>query len=113
MGWEETKYYQDSKGHLPLSPVGTDARWRTSRPSKPPELNYQDNAIVDRGGFILSRGVTHASEREWKALPQLLEHLPLPPVSLAADTALGGTGHHGLYPHPSQAGIEHGGQRGL
>ena len=71
------------------------------------------NAIVDRGGFILSRGVTHASEREWKALPQLLEHLPLPPVSLAADTALGGTGHHGLYPHPSQTGIEHGGQRRL
>ena len=46
MGWEEMKYYQDSKGHLPLSPVDTDARWRTSRPSKPPELNYQDNAIM-------------------------------------------------------------------
>ena len=85
--WEETRYFQDSKGLLPLSPVDTDARWRTSRPSKPPELNYQDNAIVDRGGFILSRGVTHASEGEWKALPQLLEHLPLPPISLAADTA--------------------------
>ena len=85
--WEETRYFQDSKGLLPLSPVDTDARWRTSRPSKPPELNYQDNAIVDRGGFILSRGVTHASEGEWEALPQLLEHLPLPPISLAADTA--------------------------
>ena len=48
MEWEETKYYQDSKGHLPLSPLDTDARWRTGRPSKPPELNYQDNAIVDR-----------------------------------------------------------------
>ena len=84
---DETRYFQDSKGLLPLSPVDTDARWRTSRPSKPPGLNYQDNAIVDRGGFILSRGVTHASEGEWKALPNLLEHLPLPPVSLAADTA--------------------------
>ena len=84
---EETRYFQDSKGLLPLSPVDTDARWRTSRPGKPPGLNYQDNAIVDRGGFILSRGVTHASEGEWKALPHLLEHLPLPPVSLAADTA--------------------------
>ena len=42
---------------------------------------------MGRGGFILSRGVTHASEGEWKALPNLLEHLPLPPVSLAADTA--------------------------
>ena len=77
---------------------------------------------MDRGGFILSRGVTHASDGEWKALPNLLEHLPLPPVSLAADTAynagrlrqiLEGTGHHSLYSHPSQAGIEHGGQRGL
>ena len=77
---DETRYFQDSKGLLPLSPVDTDARWRTSRPGKPPGLNYQDNAIVDRGGFILSRGVTHASEGEWKALPNLLEHLPLPPV---------------------------------
>ena len=42
---------------------------------------------MDRGGFILSRGVTHASEGEWKALPHLLERLPLPPVSLAVDTA--------------------------
>ena len=84
---QETKYYQDSKGLLPLSPVDTDARWRTTRAGKPSELNYQDNAIVDRGGFIISRGVTHASEGEWKALPRLLEHLPLQPVSLAADTA--------------------------
>ena len=67
-------------------PVDTDARWRTSRPGKPPGLNYRDNAIVDRGGFILSRGVTHASDGEWKALPHLLGHLPLPPVSLPADT---------------------------
>ena len=40
-----------------------------------------------KGGFILSRGVTHASEGEWKALPHLLEQLPLQPASLAADTA--------------------------
>ena len=54
--WEETRHFQDSKGHLPLSPVDTDARWRTSRPGKPPGLNCQDNAIVDRGGFILVPG---------------------------------------------------------
>ena len=64
---EETRYFQDSKGLLPISPVDTVARWRTSRPGKPPGLNYQDNAIVDRGGFTLSQGVTHASEGEWKA----------------------------------------------
>ena len=46
MEWEETKYCQDSKGHLPLSPVDTDARWRANSASKPPELNCQDNAIV-------------------------------------------------------------------
>ena len=33
---EEARYFQDSKGLLPLSPVDTDARWRTSRPGKPP-----------------------------------------------------------------------------
>ena len=47
---------------------------------------YQGNVIVDLGGFILSRGVTHASERESKAVARLLEGLPLQPVSLAADT---------------------------
>ena len=50
---------------LPLGPVDTDARWRTSRPGKSPGLNYQDSAIVNLGGFILSRGVTHASEGLW------------------------------------------------
>ena len=50
-------------------------------------MNYQESIIVDLGGFILSRGVTHASEGEWKALLELLEKLPLKPVSLAADTA--------------------------
>ena len=33
--WEETRYFQDSKGLLPLSLVDTDARWRASRPDKP------------------------------------------------------------------------------
>ncbi len=42
---------------------------------------------MDRNGFILSRGVTHASEGEWNALPRLLEQLPIQPVSLATETA--------------------------
>ena len=47
------------------------------------------------GGFILSRGVTHASERESKAVAGLLECLPLSPVSLAADTGCSdGRLHH-------------------
>ena len=83
----EVRYFQDARGQLPLSPVDTDARWRSSRPGKPSGLNYQENVVVDLGGFILSRGVTHASEGEWKALPALLEKLSLRPVSLAADTA--------------------------
>ena len=82
----EVRYFQDAKGRLPLSPVDTDARWRTTRPGKPSGLNYQDNVIADRGGFILSRGITHASTGEWKAVPQLLERLPLQSVSLAGDT---------------------------
>ena len=84
---QEVRYFQDARGQLPLSPVDTDARWRNSRPGKPSGLNYQENVIVDLGGFIVARGVTHASEGEWKALPALLEKLPLRPVSLAVDTA--------------------------
>lgn len=49
-------------------------------------MQYQENVIVDLGGFILSRGATHASERESNAVPDLLELLPLKPVSLAGDT---------------------------
>ena len=83
---ETVRYFQSPEGRMPLSPVDTDARWRTGRTGKASGLQYQENAIVDLGGFILSRGVTHASERESKAVPELLERLPLQPVSLAADT---------------------------
>ena len=34
----------------------------------------------------MSRGVTHASKGEWKAVPALLERLPLQPISLAGET---------------------------
>ena len=87
---QEERYLQRPEGRMPLNPVDfhadTDARWRTSRTGKASGLQYQENVIVDRGGFILSRGVTHASERESKAVPDLLERLPLQPVSLAGDT---------------------------
>ena len=86
VGHEEVRYFQDPQGRLPLSPVDTDARWRTTRLGKPSGLNYQENVIADRGGFILARGISHASIGEWKAVPQLLERLPLQPVSLTGDT---------------------------
>ena len=70
---EEVRYFQKPDGRLPLSPVDTDTRWRTSRPGKPAGLHYQENVIVDLGGFILSRGATHASEGPWKAVPDLLK----------------------------------------
>ena len=83
---EEVRYFQDPNCKLPLNPVDTDARWRTSSSKRPAELCYQDNVIVDLGGFILARGVTHASQGEWQAVPQLLEHLAIHPVSLTMDT---------------------------
>ncbi len=83
---EEMRYFQSPEGRMPLKPVDTDARWRTTRPGKASGLQYQENVIVDLGGFIVARGVTHASERESKAVPDLLERLPLRPVSLAGDT---------------------------
>ena len=80
-------YYQDPKGRLPLSRVDTDARWRTRRTDTRARLHYQENVIVDRGGFILSRKATHASEGEWKAVKAMLKQLPIKPRSFAADTA--------------------------
>ena len=87
VGHEEVRYVQDPKGRLPLIPVDTDARWPGSKPGKPSGLQYQETRVVDGGCFILSRSGTHASEGEWKALPALLEQLPIRPVSLATDTA--------------------------
>jgi len=84
---EESRYYQDPKGRLPLSPVDPDARWRTYSPSKRPELCYQENAIVDEGGFIVARTVAHASQGEWKAIPKLVQEAPLKPETLTADTS--------------------------
>ena len=74
----EVKYFQDARGRLSLSPVDTGVRWRSTGPGKPSGLNYQEKAIADRGGFILARGVTHASTGEWKAVPQLLGQIPSP-----------------------------------
>ena len=86
---ETVRYFQIPEGMLPLSPPDTDARWRTTRAGRTWWLQYQENAIVDRGGFILSRGATHASERESKAVAALMEKLPLRPVSLDGDSGYG------------------------
>ena len=71
---------------MPLNPVDTNARWKTTRAGKASGLQCQENVIVNLGRFILSRGVTHASERDSKAVADLLEGMPLQPVSLAGDT---------------------------
>ena len=83
---EKERYFQSPEGRMPLNPVDTDARWRTTRAGKASGLQYQENVIVDRGGFILSRGVTHASERESKAVAALLDRLPIHSVSLSGDS---------------------------
>ena len=92
---ETARYFQSPEGRMLLNPVDTDARWGTTRAGKASGLQYQENVIVDRGGFILSRGVTHALEREFKAVAALIEKLPLQPVSLAgeAGTAMGDCGN--------------------
>ena len=82
----EVRYFQSPEGRMPLNPVDSDARWKTARAGKASGLQYQEDVIVDLSGFILSRGVTHASEREFKAVPGLLEGLPLQPVPLVGDT---------------------------
>ena len=83
---EEVRYFQSPEGRMPLNPADTDGRWRTTRNGKASGLQYQENVIVDRGGFIHSRGVTHASGMESKAVPDLLKRLPFHSVSLAEET---------------------------
>ena len=84
---ESVSYYQDPKGQLRLSPVDTDARWRNTGRRTKGKLYYQENVIVERGGFIVARRATHASEGEWKAVDGMLRQLPVKPETFAADTA--------------------------
>ena len=71
---------------MPLNPVDTAPAGAPPGLGRLPECSTRRTSSSTGGGFILSRGVTHASERESKAVPQLIEKLPLKPVSLAADT---------------------------
>ena len=85
---ESVSYYQDRKGRLPLSQVDTDARWRTTRKHDTKwKLHYQENVIVERGGFIVARTATHASVGEWKAMDGMLKQLPVKPETFTADAA--------------------------
>ena len=79
---EEIRHFQSPEGRMPPTAVDTDACWRTSRTGKASGWQYRENVIVDLGGFIVARGVTHASERESKAVPDLIDGLPLQPVPL-------------------------------
>ena len=83
---ESVSYYQDSKGRLRLNKVDTDARWRTTRHERRPNLHYQENVIVDRDGFIVARKASHASGGDWRPLMGMIVQLPVRPESLAADT---------------------------
>lgn len=88
---ESVSYYQDAKGRLPLNPVDTDARWRTRRRHETQrKLHYQENVIVERGGFIVARTATHASVGEWKAVDGMLKQLPVKPETFAADAGYRG-----------------------
>lgn len=84
-GEDSTRYFQDPKGRLQVSPVDPDARWRTYG-SKRSDLSYQENVLVDEGGFVVARTLAHASEAEWKSLPGLLDKSPVHPESVCADT---------------------------
>ncbi len=43
---ETVRYFQSPEGRMPLNPVDTDARSRTTRAGKASGLQYQENAIV-------------------------------------------------------------------
>ena len=101
---ETARYFQSPEGRMPLDPVETGAHWPTPRAGRASGLRHQENVIADRGGFILPRGVTHISERESKAVSELIEKLPLHPVSLAGDSGnclRNGTARHASPSTPS------------
>ena len=83
---ESVRHFQDSRGRMPLNEADTDARWRTKKRDERPKLNYQENVIVDRGGFIVFRKATHADKGDCTAVDAMLGQLPVSPETLTADT---------------------------
>ena len=83
---ESVRHFQDSRGRMPLNEADTDARWRTKKRDERPKLNYQENVIVDRGGFIVSRKATHADKGDYTAVDAMLGQLSVSPETLTADT---------------------------
>jgi transposase len=81
----EPKCYQDSKGKLPLSPVDPDARWQAKSKKQRAHLSYKDNLVVDDEGFILAEKMTLSTCSDPQGAEELIEALPTPPTSLAAD----------------------------
>lgn len=65
---EVVRYSQRPNGRLPVNQVDTDDRWHSTRADRA-GLEYQGKIVVDQGGFILSRGVTHIFEPAPRALP--------------------------------------------
>ena len=64
---DEVRYFQSPEDRMPLNPVDTDAHWRTTRAGKASGLQYQENAIVDLDGSILSprEGIPFPSPGHW------------------------------------------------
>ena len=83
---EDVRDFQSPEGRLPLRPVDTAARWKTTRARQASGFAVPGERHRRPGRVHPVQGVTHASERESKAVPDLLERLPLMPVSLAGDT---------------------------
>ncbi len=52
---EKVRHFQSPEGRMPLNPVDTDARWKTTRAGKASGLQYQENVIVDLGGYPVPR----------------------------------------------------------
>ena len=75
---------------MPVKLADTGARWPTAKAGKASGLHHQENVIVDRGGFIPSKGVTHAPESRSGAIAALPGRLPFHQVSLAGDSGYSG-----------------------
>lgn len=78
------RYFQDSRGRLPLHPRDLDARWRSR--GKRAMLSYLQHVLVEDRGFVLAQAVTHSTVRDADPVPRLLETSPVAVHTLAADT---------------------------
>ena len=113
-------YFQDAKGRIDSSSMGTDARLRVQGASSSPYLSYTENMVWDRCGFIPPEKLNirwRGTGRRYlrcRGLGLYRYRWGRRPLNdFGASGVCQSRGHQWMNPHPPEASVEQAGGRGF